>query len=462
MRMLTSSTRVRNALSPDDSSVKFIPRLSFYTNLLSMAVRARIPGRLHAAPKAIPCYILLSSTLHGFVTMIVKSLKEFIRLESASGMLLLIAAILAMVAENSAAKGLYDALLGTPVEVRIGTLEIAKPLLLWINDGLMAIFFFVIGLEVKREFLAGELSDPSRVILPIIAAIGGMAVPAAIYSYINWGDPVALKGWAIPSATDIAFALGVLALLGSRIPQSLKLFLMTLAIIDDLGAIIIIAIFYTADLSIASLSIAAFAVMVLIILNRRNVLGLTPYILVGLVLWVSVLKSGVHATLAGVLTAFFIPFKKAPGESQTQLERLEHDLHPSVVFGILPLFAFANAGIPVEAMSLEYLLHPVPLGIAAGLFFGNQLGVFGLSWLAIRLGIAKIPQDAGWLQLYGVASLCGIGFTMSLFVGSLAFEQGGSNIAVDDRVGILAGSLASGILGYLILRLGPRNRGSAV
>lgn len=384
--------------------------------------------------------------------MILKALKEFMRLESASGILLIIAALLAMLVENSAAKGLYDALLGTPVEIRIGEFEIAKPLLLWINDGLMAIFFFLIGLEVKREFLAGELSDPARIILPIIAAIGGMAVPAAIYAYINWGDPVAMKGWAIPAATDIAFALGILALLGRRIPPTLKLFLMALAIIDDLGAIIIIAIFYTDDLSIYSLLPAVMAIAVLFLFNRRRVLGLVPYILIGLVLWAAVLKSGVHATLAGVVTALFIPCRKAPGETKTQLEKLEHDLHPSVVYGILPLFAFANAGIPIEAMTLEYLLHPVPLGIAAGLFFGNQLGVFGLSWLAIRLGIAKMPQNATWLQLYGVSLLCGIGFTMSLFVGSLAFEQGGPDFAIDDRVGILVGSFASGIAGYLILR----------
>ena len=389
--------------------------------------------------------------------MVLKTLKEFMRIESASGILLIVAAILAIVIENSAAKSLYDALLETPVEIRIGTFEIAKPLLLWINDGLMAIFFFLIGLEIKREFLAGELSNPSLVVLPVAAAIGGMAVPAAIYSYINWGDPVAMKGWAIPSATDIAFALGVLALLGSRIPNSLKLFLMTLAIVDDLGAIVIIAVFYTADLSISSLILAATAVIILFVMNRRGVLVLAPYMLVTVVLWAAVLKSGVHATLAGVLAAFFIPFKAQPGKSQTQLEIMEHELHPTVVYAVLPLFAFANAGIPFEVMTFEYLLHPVPLGIAAGLFFGNQIGVFGFSWLAIKLGISKMPQDVSWLQLYGISSLCGIGFTMSLFVGSLAFEQGGPDFAVDDRVGILVGSIASGILGYLILRFASSN-----
>ena len=383
---------------------------------------------------------------------VLKSLREFLRLESASGILLVVAAILAMLVENSPASYLYNALLGTPVEIRIGDFEIAKPLLLWINDGLMAVFFFLIGLEIKRELLAGELSDPSKVVLPVMGAIGGMAVPALIYSALNWGDPVAMKGWAIPSATDIAFALGVLALLGSRIPQSVKLFLMTLAIIDDLGAIVIIAMFYTADLSLNSLVLAAAALVMLYVINRRGVLGLSAYLLLGLVLWVAVLKSGVHATLAGVLTAFFVPYRKAPGEEKTQLEKLEHDLHPTVAYGILPVFAFANAGIAFEGLGMDSLLNSVPLGIAAGLFFGNQIGVFGFSWVAVRLGLAKLPEGTNWTQLYGVALLCGIGFTMSLFVGSLAFEQGGPDYAVDDRLGILLGSLASGIAGYLVLR----------
>lgn len=384
--------------------------------------------------------------------MVIDKLKEFLRLEAASGILLLIAAILAMIAVNTSADVWYNALLGIPVAIQFGEFEIAKPLLLWINDGLMAIFFFLIGLEVKRELLAGELSEPSRVVLPVIAAVGGMAVPAAIYSVINWGDPVAMKGWAIPSATDIAFALGVLALLGSRVPQTLKLFLMTLAIIDDLGAIVIIALFYTADLSIMSLLVAVASVAVLFGLNRKGVLSLTPYLLVGFVLWAAVLKSGVHATLAGVLVAFFIPFKKEPGETQTQLEKLEHDLHSTVAYGILPLFAFANAGIPFDGISIDTFFHPVPLGIAAGLFFGNQVGIFCFSWVAIKLGITRLPDGVNWVQLYGAALLCGIGFTMSLFIGSLAFEQGGPDYAIDDRLGILLGSLVSGIAGYLVLR----------
>jgi NhaA family Na+:H+ antiporter len=387
--------------------------------------------------------------------VVLKAISEFLRLEAASGILLLIAAVLAMVAVNSPLSLYYDALLGTPVEIRIGQFEIAKPLLLWINDGLMAIFFFLIGLEIKREVLDGELSDPARIALPVIAAIGGMAVPSAIYAYFNWHDPQALNGWAIPSATDIAFALGVLALLGSRIPNALKLFLMTLAIADDLGAIVIIAIFYTVDLSHTSLAIAAAAILALFTLNRKGVVSLAPYLLVGLVLWAAVLKSGVHATLAGVITALFIPFTKAPGKQQTQLEILEHDLHPAVAYGVLPLFAFANTGVSLAGLTVDSLLHPVPLGIAAGLFIGKQIGVFGFTWLAIKLRIARLPQGAGWLQLYGISLLCGIGFTMSLFISSLAFEQNGTDVMIDDRLGILMGSLLAGVCGYLVLRLAP-------
>ncbi|MCB1645101.1 MAG: Na+/H+ antiporter NhaA [Pseudomonadales bacterium] len=377
-------------------------------------------------------------------------LNRFLRLEAASGILLMIAVILAMIAENSPFNGLYDTLLAIPVQFSIGTFVIAKPLLLWINDGLMAIFFFLIGLEVKREILDGELSDPTRVVLPIIGAVGGMAVPAIIYSWMNWGDPVAMDGWAIPSATDIAFALAVLGLLGSRVPASLKLFLMALAIVDDLGAIVIIAIFYTTDLSVNSLIVAMGAVVALFILNRRGVLALPPYLLVGVVLWTAVLKSGVHATLAGVAIAMFIPFRKLPDEKHTQLERLEEDLHPVVAYAILPVFAFANTGISLAGMSLESLMHPVPLGIAAGLFFGNQIGVFGLCWAAVKLGLSRLPTGANWLHLYGVACLCGIGFTMSLFISSLAFEQTGGG-SIDGRLGIMLGTFASAVWGYGVL-----------
>ena len=383
-------------------------------------------------------------------------LTRFLRLEASSGILLLFAAALAMLAENSFASTYYEALLDLPVQIRIGDFEIAKPLLLWINDGLMAVFFFLIGLEVKREVLHGELSDPARVVLPIVGAAGGMMIPALIYAWVNWGDPVAMNGWAIPSATDIAFALAVLALVGSNVPASLKLFLMALAIADDLGAIIIIALFYTSQLSVLSLMVAALAVLGLFVLNRRGVLSLVPYLLVGLVLWVAVLKSGVHATLAGVLVAMFIPYRKAPGQELTQLERLEDDLHPAVVYGILPLFAFANTGISFAGLTLQSLLEPVPLGIALGLFLGNQVGVMGFCWVAIKLGLARLPSGANWRHMYGISCLCGIGFTMSLFISSLAFEASGSGTMLNDRLGILVGSMAAALLGFVVLKLAGR------
>ena len=383
-------------------------------------------------------------------------LTRFLRLEASSGILLLFAAALAMLAENSFASIYYEALLDLPVQIRIGDFEIAKPLLLWINDGLMAVFFFLIGLEVKREVLHGELSDPARVVLPIVGAAGGMMIPALIYAWVNWGDPMAMNGWAIPSATDIAFALAVLALVGSNVPASLKLFLMALAIADDLGAIIIIALFYTSQLSVLSLMVAALAVLGLFVLNRRGVLSLVPYLLVGLVLWVAVLKSGVHATLAGVLVAMFIPYRKAPGQELTQLERLEDDLHPAVVYGILPLFAFANTGISFAGLTLQSLLEPVPLGIALGLFLGNQVGVMGFCWVAIKLGLARLPSGANWLHMYGISCLCGIGFTMSLFISSLAFEASGSGTMLNDRLGILVGSMAAALLGFVVLKLAGR------
>ena len=384
--------------------------------------------------------------------MLSKTLREFLRLESASGILLIIATVLAMVVVNTPAKPLYDMFLNIPVEVRIGQLELAKPLILWINDGLMAIFFFLIGLEIKREILEGELSDPARIILPAIGAIGGMAVPALVYVIFNLGDPIALSGWAIPAATDIAFALGILALLSPRVPSSLKLFLLTLAIIDDLGAIVIIAIFYSGELSGVSLLVAAGAILILLLMNRRGVVGIAPYIMVGVVLWVAVLKSGVHATLAGVILAFFIPLRVENEKVKSPLHMLEHDLHPTVAYGILPLFAFVNTGISFQGLSVASLLNPVPLGIAMGLFFGKQVGVFGFVWVAIKLRLAQLPEGANWLGLYGVAALCGIGFTMSLFISSLAFEQIGTALAIDDRLGILVGSLLAGITGYLILR----------
>ena len=376
-------------------------------------------------------------------------MREFLALEAAGGILLAAAALAAMLLANSPLDALYIGFLDTPVEVRIGNFEIAKPFLLWINDGLMAVFFFLVGLELKREVLEGELSNVSQVMLPALAAAGGMAAPAGIYAWLNWGDPLTLHGWAIPAATDIAFALGVLSLLGKRVPGSLKVFLMTLAVLDDIGAIVIIALFYTHNLAPVSLVIAGLALAALLALNRSRVLGATPYLLVGLVLWASVLKSGVHATLAGVALAFFIPRKAA--------RMLEHDLHPPVAYAILPLFAFANAGVSLTGVSLASFLLPLPLGIAAGLIVGKTLGVFGVSFLAIRLGLAQMPAGANWGALLGLALLCGIGFTMSLFITGLAFEGLGPEYANLTRLGILAGSLISALGGYALLRASLSN-----
>ena len=377
--------------------------------------------------------------------------RDFLKLETASGIILVAAAVLAMIIANSPLGGLYAALIDVPIEIRIGTFEIAKPVLLWINDGLMALFFLLVGLELKREFIEGELSEPSQVVLPGLGAIGGMLLPAAIYAWINWGDDVALQGWAIPAATDIAFALAILALLGDRVPLAMRVFLVTVAIFDDVGAIVIIALFYTSELSITGLATAAACLPVLFILNRRGVLEVAPYLLIGLVMWVAVLKSGVHATLAGVILAFFIPIRRSESEP-SPLHRLEHDLHTAVAFGILPLFAFANAGVSLAEASWDYLLHPVSFGILLGLFVGKQIGVFLFCWVGVRLGLARLPAGMFWLQLYGVAMLCGVGFTMSLFIGSLAFENTGVNLLFDERIGIIAGSLLSGLGGYLLLR----------
>jgi NhaA family Na+:H+ antiporter len=371
-------------------------------------------------------------------------------LEAASGLLLIAAAALALIINNSPLSHLYAGLLDVPVVAQVGALQIAKPLLLWINDGLMALFFLLIGLEVKRELLEGHLSKPSQVVLPGAAAIGGMVVPALIYWFLNRDNPAALGGWAIPMATDIAFALGVLALLGKRVPVSLKLFLMTLAIIDDLGAIIVIAIFYSHELSTLSLALAGACLVALIAMNRLGVVKLGPYMVIGLILWVCVLKSGVHATLAGVTLAFCIPLRTHNAEASPLLS-LEHALHPWVAFGILPLFAFANAGVSLAGVNLESFTHPVPMGIAAGLLIGKTVGVFGLTWLAVRAGIAALPHGANWGQLLGVAILCGIGFTMSLFVGSLAFIPGSSDYAGMDRMGILTGSILAAVIGYAVM-----------
>ena len=385
---------------------------------------------------------------------------RFFQLEAASGLLLIAAAALALIINNSPLSHYYTAFLDVPVAVQIGALKIAKPSLLWINDGLMALFFLLIGLEVKRELLDGQLSRPSQVILPGTAAIGGMVVPALIYWYINKDFPDAHGGWAIPMATDIAFALGVLALLGKRVPVSLKLFLMTLAIIDDLGAIIVIAVFYSSELSGVSLMLAAACLVVLIAMNRMGVVKIAPYMIVGLILWVCVLKSGVHATLAGVTLAFCIPLRTRNSEP-SPLMGIEHALHPWVAYGILPLFAFANAGVSLTGVNLHSFTHHVPIGIAAGLLIGKTVGVFGLTWIVIKTGLAALPTGANWGQLFGVAILCGIGFTMSLFVGSLAFVSGSSDYVGMDRMGILTGSILAALIGYAVTAFFSRKQQAA-
>ena len=381
---------------------------------------------------------------------IVTKIQDFLKLETSAGFMLMAVALFALIANNSPLSGFYSGFLSTPVEVQFGSFEIAKPLLLWINDGLMAIFFFLVGLEIKREVLAGELSSFDKAALPLFAALGGIIAPAGIYAFLNWSDPVAIQGWAIPAATDIAFALGVLALVGSRVPVSLKILLLAVAIIDDLAAIIIIAVFYTQDLSVIALVWAGVGTAGLIALNRMGVMRIMPYALLGVFIWACVLKSGVHATLAGVVTALAIPLTSKDPNRSSPLYRAEHGLHIWVAFLILPLFAFANAGVSLKGVSVSDLLAPLPLGIALGLLAGKQIGVFSLSWLAVKLGLAKLPTGANWRQVYGIACLTGIGFTMSLFIGTLAFEGDETLNAV--RLGVLMGSLASGVIGFAILR----------
>ena len=386
--------------------------------------------------------------------MTTNHIQDFIKKDSFQGMVLIFVTFVALIFQNSALSSYYTGFLNTPVEIRIGALHIAKPLLLWVNDGLMAIFFLVVGLEIKREVMEGYLSSLSQMALPSIAALGGMIVPAIVFSVFNYGDEFAMRGWAIPTATDIAFALGILSLLGKRVPVSLKIFLMALAIIDDLGAIVVIAIFYTQKLSALSISVALACMVVLFILNRMGVIRKAAYMIVGVILWVSVLKSGVHATLAGVTLAFFIPLRSVgkDGKSFSIAHQLEHDLHYWVAFLILPLFAFVNAGVDLRDISIDGMFSSVPLGIMAGLFIGKQLGVFGFVWIAIKLGFASLPKGSSWLQLYGVALLTGIGFTMSLFVNTLAYDDT-ELFSYADKLAILLGSFISGIAGYVVLRV---------
>ncbi|ECJ6375104.1 Na+/H+ antiporter NhaA [Citrobacter sp. MAL-2] len=380
----------------------------------------------------------------GMTGRVIKPVSDFFSSPIAGGVVLILASLAAITVANSPLRAGYEALLDTKA---VG-LSVEH----WINDALMAAFFMMVGLEIKRELLIGQLSTWSQRALPGFAAIGGMVVPALIYVGLNRAHPDTLAGWAIPAATDIAFALGVLALLGSRVPPSLKIFLSALAILDDMGAVTIIALFYTSDISLVMLGAAAVMVALLILLNRTGVTRLLPYILTGALLWYFMLQSGVHATIAGILLAFCIPLRTKDRDGRVPLDRLEHIINPWVTFLILPLFGFANAGVALSGMTMDDLLSSVPVGVAMGLFLGKQVGIFGLSLLAVKLGIACRPENSNWIQVYGVSVLCGIGFTMSLFIGNLAFA--GNELLIDEvKVGVLAGSLLAVITGMLILRL---------
>ncbi|AMF99164.1 MULTISPECIES: Na+/H+ antiporter NhaA [Vibrio] len=369
-------------------------------------------------------------------------IRDFFKMESAGGILLVIAAAIAMTIANSPLGESYQAMLHTYV--------FGMSVSHWINDGLMAVFFLLIGLEVKRELLEGALKSKETAIFPAIAAVGGMLAPALIYVAFNAGDAEAISGWAIPAATDIAFALGIMALLGKRVPISLKVFLLALAIIDDLGVVVIIALFYTGDLSTMALIVGFIMTGVLFMLNAKEVTKLTPYMIVGAILWFAVLKSGVHATLAGVVIGFAIPLKGKKGE-HSPLKHMEHALHPYVAFGILPLFAFANAGISLEGVSMSGLTSMLPLGIALGLLVGKPLGIFTFSWAAVKMGVAKLPEGVNFVHIFAVSVLCGIGFTMSIFISSLAFGNVSPEFDTYARLGILMGSTTAAVIGYALL-----------
>lgn len=383
--------------------------------------------------------------------MIFRSVNQFVNGQTIGGVLLALAALVALLLSNSPLQPYYETFLNSVSAVHLAGdwLVLSKPTLVWINDLWMAVFFFLVGLEIKRELLEGELASRAQALLPAGAALGGMLVPALIYAAFNAGDPVGLRGWGIPMATDIAFALGILLLLGSRVPASLKIFLTAVAIIDDLGAILVIAFFYTADLSLTMLLAAGVGLLVLVALNRNRVTAIGPYVMVGLVIWVLVLKSGVHATLAGVITALAVPLSDGRGGSP--LKTAEQALHPWVAYLVLPVFAFANAGVSLAGVTLSTLTQAVPLGIAAGLVLGKTVGVFGASWLLMRFGGAKLPDQSSWRQFFGVCVLCGVGFTMSLFIGSLAFDGADSAFGVQVKMGVILGSLVSATLAVLLL-----------
>ncbi len=387
------------------------------------------------------------------INYISKPFRWFFKLEAASGLVLLFAAIIALFISNSGLADLYFTTLNKYLFIGINNFGLKLSVLHWINDALMAIFFFFVTLEIKREFLQGELSNIKQALLPIIAAVGGMLVPALFYVFINLGDSETLNGWAIPSATDIAFSLGVLSLLGKRVPLSLKVFLTALAIIDDLGAIVIIALFYSGDLSVKYLTLMLLAFVVLLLINKFNIKKFLPYLVVGLFLWDFTHNSGIHATIAGVLLAMTIPHRKKEKDFSL-LIKIEHAISPYVAFGIMPLFAFANAGVSLEGLSFASLLDKVPLGIVLGLFLGKQLGVFIFSYTSIKLKVAQMPNDTSWYNFYGVGVLTGIGFTMSLFVGNLAFAE---NMQYMDgvKIGVLTGSLLSTLFGYFLILLTP-------
>lgn len=385
--------------------------------------------------------------------MVMYKVRQLFKNEASGGILLMVAALLALFVANSPALEVYQSVLASKFTIGFEGFKLSKALILWINDFLMALFFLLVGLEVKREIVEGELSSLSQAQLPVVAAIGGMAVPALIYIMFNQADPIALRGWAIPAATDIAFALGVLALLKSRAPLFLKVLLTAIAIIDDLGAIVVIALFYTAELNMAAMGGAAVVLLCLLALNLSGTRAITPYLLLGLILWVFVLKSGVHATLAGVATAMAIPLARVGGEYEPPLLRLEHGLAPWVAFCILPIFAFANAGVPLNGVDMATLTKGVSLGIIAGLVVGKLVGVFGVTWLMITLGLTSKPKDVNWIHILAVSALCGIGFTMSLFIGSLAFDEAAMFDQV--RVGVLVGSTISALLGVALLLSTP-------
>ncbi|PHM47553.1 Na+/H+ antiporter NhaA [Xenorhabdus miraniensis] len=378
-------------------------------------------------------------------------IRQFLKLEAAGGILLIIAAIIALAMANTPLQDIYHQFLNLPVAVQFAALEINKPLLLWINDGLMAVFFLIVGLEVKRELMEGSLAGRDKAIFPAIAALGGMLAPALVYLLFNGSDDIARQGWAIPAATDIAFALGVMALLGRRVPTALKVFLLALAIIDDLGVIIIIALFYTKTVSLGALGLAAATIALLAWMNRKGVTKTSVYLAVGVVLWICILKSGIHATLAGVIVGFLIPLRDKKGDSPS--ETLEHELHPWVAYLILPLFAFANAGVSLQGVTLDGLISMLPAGVALGLFIGKPLGIFLFSWISVKLGMAKLPEKIGMKQIFAVSVLCGIGFTMSIFISGLAFEGLNDAFSTYSRLGILIGSTTAAIVGYGLLNI---------